>query len=76
MSLARSTFMARRMLSTTPVQSERAVHPVFHKLKATQQMYQKDNGLVVSILGMTRIPLICYLDTYLKLGLLWVTRAF
>ena len=72
MSLARSTFMARRMLSTTPVQSERAVHPVFHKLKATQQMYQKDNGLVVSILGMTRKPLI----EYLKLGSLLVTRAF
>ena len=55
--------MARRLLSTTAVQSEGQVHPVFQKLKATQQMYQKDNGLVVSILGMTK-PLICYL----KLG--------
>jgi len=60
-SLARSTFMARRLLSTTAVQSERQVHPVFHKLKATQQAYQQDNGLVVSILGM-RKPLIYYLD--------------
>ena len=53
--------MARRLLSTTAVQSERQVHPVFHKLKATQQAYQQDNGLVVSILGM-RKPLIYYLD--------------
>ena len=51
--------MARRLLSTTAVQSEGKVHPVFHKLKATQQAYQQDNGLVVSILGM-RKPLIYY----------------
>ena len=76
MSLARSTFMARRLLSTTAVQSERQVHPVFHKLKATQQLYQKDNGLVVSILGMTRKPLRNLLFEYLKLGSLLVTRAF
>jgi len=53
--------MARRLLSTTAMQSKGEVHPVFHKLKATQQAYQKDNGLVVSILGMQKKPLICYL---------------
>ena len=59
--------MARRLLSTTAVQSERQVHPVFKKLKATQQMYQADNGLVVRILGM-RKPLNNLLFGYLKLG--------
>ena len=59
--------MARRLLSTTAVQSERQVHPVFQKLKSTQQMYQKDNGLVVRILGM-RKPLDNLLFEYLKLG--------
>ena len=46
--------MARRLLSTTAVQSERQIHPVFLKLKETQKMYQKDNGLVVHLRAGTR----------------------
>jgi len=59
-SLARSTFMARRLLSTTAVQSERQVHPVFHKLKATQQAYQQDNGLVIHLRAGTRDKVVFY----------------
>ena len=46
--------MAKRLLSTTAMQSERQVHPVFLKLKETQQLYQKDNGLVVHLRAGTR----------------------
>ena len=46
--------MARRLLSTTAVQSERQIHPVFLKLKETQKMYQKDNGLVIHLKAGTR----------------------
>merc|ERR1711971_716484 len=62
-SLARSTFMARRLLSTTAVQSERQVHPVFKKLKATQQMYQADNGLVIYLRAGARDKALFYFTT-------------
>jgi hypothetical protein len=81
MSLARSTFMARRLLSTTAVQSERQVHPVFHKLKATQQMYQKDNGLVIHLRAGARDKGLFYFTTGLLFAVIglsaqgWYTMA-
>merc|ERR1712060_856461 len=71
-SLARSTFMARRLLSTTAVQSERQVHPVFQKLKSTQQMYQKDNGLVIHLRAGARDKALFYFTT----GLLFTVLVY
>merc|ERR1712080_307411 len=52
-SLARSTIMARRFFGTGQV-LRAEVHPVFAKLKGTQQLYQKDNGLVIHLRAGTR----------------------
>ena len=58
--------MAKRLLSTTAMQSERQVHPVFLKLKETQQLYQKDNGLVVHLRAGTRDKALSWFTTGLS----------
>merc|ERR1712080_83654 len=64
-SLARSTMMARRLFSTARVLRAEAgeVHPVFKKLKATQQLYQQANGLVIHLRAGTRDKAYFYFTT-------------
>ena len=73
--------MARRLLSTTAVQSERQIHPVFLKLKETQQLYQKDNGLVVHLKAGARDKALLWFTTGLLFTVIglsaqcWYTMA-
>merc|ERR1711874_224805 len=71
-SLARSTFMARRFLGTGRVLRAEAgeVHPVFKKFKETQQLYQKDNGLVIHLRAGTRDKAYFYFTTALLVGVM------
>merc|ERR1711913_216894 len=70
-SLARSAIMARRCFSTgRALRAEGEVHPVFAKLKETQQLYQKDNGLVIHLRAGTRDKAYFYFTTALLVGVM------